>query len=77
MRAIALNNIPLFENNNFFCAEVGVEYEYTINDNKVEIKQSDGGKFIIEIDLERFNMIFIDKYEQLRQKRQSKLKRII
>ena len=72
MKAIAINNIPLFDNNKNFYAQLGMEYECVIKGDKVEIRNL----YIIKIDLERFNMIFIDKNELLRRKRQSKMERI-
>ena len=77
MKAIAINDIPLFEENDNFRIQIDMEYEFTIKDKRVEIKQSEDGQFVIEIELERFNMIFIEKNGFLRQKRQSKLERIM
>ena len=76
MKAIAINDIPLFEGSDIFRATVGMEYECEIKGDNVQLRNS-SGKFQLEITLGRFNMIFIEKNEFLRQKRQSKLERIM
>jgi len=85
LKRICNVDIPLFETEDkgfgatVFYAQLGNEYECTIDGNEVYIKKVDDdcNKNIgVVTDLENFNKIFLDKNEFLRQKREYKLKRI-